>query len=122
VFQKQTGASLAKKFHCIYEILSSTTMFTTVRHLLSEPAESVPQPHTLSFVSSAFLPPTPRFPTWSSYFRFPNQTLVRIPHRTNGCYSSRSAHPRPENTVPSKYEGRYASNASFFNCVKCSDG
>ena len=55
MFQKPTAASLAKKFPRIYEILSSTAMFTIVRHLLSEPAESVPKPHTLSFVTSALI-------------------------------------------------------------------
>lgn len=30
-------------------------MFTTARHLLSEPAESVPKPHSLSFVTSALI-------------------------------------------------------------------
>ena len=30
-------------------------MFTTVRHLLFELAESVPKPHTLSFVTSALM-------------------------------------------------------------------
>jgi len=30
-------------------------MFTTIRHLLSEPAESIPKPHALSFVTSALI-------------------------------------------------------------------
>jgi hypothetical protein len=55
VFQKPTAASLAKKFPCIYDILSSTTMFTTVRYLLSDPVESVPKPHILSFVTPALI-------------------------------------------------------------------
>jgi hypothetical protein len=124
VFQKPTAASLAKKFPRIYEILSSTTMFTTVRHLLSEPAESVPKPHTMSFVTSAliFFHLYQDFPRDLHTSDFPTKFLYAFVIAP--MVATTSAQPILDLKTPYPQSTKVGTQAMLpvFYSVKCGDG